>query len=114
MFTRPVGHNALVSDIVKSVHAPAAATAAVITLTAVADRRRVIHNIQWSYSETPTGGLLTITDGGTTVWQIGIPSGGPGGFQLVIPGGINSEMVITLASGGGTCVGKVNVQSILV
>ena len=89
---------------------PAAATAAVITKAAVAGRRWLIHNIQWSYSAAPTGGKLTITDGGTTIFDIDITAAGPGSVDLTLKGSLNSAVVITLASGAGAVVGKLQAQ----
>jgi hypothetical protein len=110
MLVKVVGQTALRETVRSAVHVPAAATAAVITIAAVANRKHWIHNIQWSYSADPTGGRITITSGGVTKFDVDVTTGGPGGFGLEIVGGVNEEIVITLASGGGTVVGKLNAQ----
>lgn len=46
------------------VDAPAADTAAVVTLTPEVDEVIVIDQLTWSYDATPTGGRLTVTIGG--------------------------------------------------
>jgi hypothetical protein len=94
-----------------NVHAPAAATAAVITKAAAgAGIHHVISGIAFSYSAAPTGGNLTITDGGVTVFNIDITAAGWGqiNFDEPIMGDANAAMVVTLASGAGAVVGKVN------
>lgn len=92
-----------------NVHVPAANTAAVLTFAAVVGQRHVFIFIVWSYSGAPTGGRLTITDGGTTVLDIDITAGGPGDLAPQLRGEINSAMVVTLAAGGAGITGKLNV-----
>lgn len=96
-----------------NLHAPAANTAAIITLAAVADKRHHIAQIIYSYSGAPAGGRLSITDGGVTVFDQDITSGGSLGplqFSNPLRFAVNSAVVITLAAGGGTVVGKLNVH----
>ena len=90
----------------------AADTAIVITYAAITDRSHVIHGIEWSYSETPTGGGLTVAVGGTTVLQLDIAVGGPDQIILDPPHKADqgAAVVVTLAAGGGTAVGKLNVD----
>lgn len=93
-------------------HAPAAATAAVVTLAAVAGKRNVLGRITGSYSAAPTGGLLTVEDGaGTVVWRVAITAAGPFDFAFDPPqhGSTNTAMIVTLASGAGSVEGLVNV-----
>jgi len=88
----------------------AADTAVAITYAATASVAHKFRKLVWSYSEDPTGGALTITDGGTTVFQINITAGGPGFIPLDdMKFTSNSAVVVTLAAGGGTCVGMLNV-----
>jgi hypothetical protein len=91
--------------------APAANTNAVVTYAAAPNVAHSIDSITWSYDAAPTGGRLTITDGGVTVFDIEITAGGPGFFSF--PGGIrgseNSALVITLAAGGAAVEGKLYV-----
>lgn len=85
-------------------HAPAANTAAVVTVTADANHSHILKQIFLSYSGTPTGGSIKIEDGaGNTVW-------GPfavttSGIQVIIidpplAGTRNTALVVTLAAGG--------------
>lgn len=90
-------------------HAPAAATAAVVTLTADADSRNILGQIFWSYSAAPTGGSIKVEDGaGSVVWgphyitAAGIDSVT---FNPPLCGTRNTALVITLASGAGAVVG---------
>jgi hypothetical protein len=94
-------------------HAPAAATAAVITYAAETGRQHVIGGIWYSYSAAPTGGRLTIEDGaGTVVFDLTITAAGPGSVSFDAPlcGSPGVALVITLASGAGAVVGKLNAQ----
>ena len=92
------------------VNAPAANTAAVITLAATASKKHYIPRVVWSYDAAPTGGRLTITDDGTTVFDLSITAAGPGVIDVGIESAaVNKAMVITLAAGGGVVVGKVNI-----
>jgi hypothetical protein len=118
MLVKQVGGGGVApQNVINNVHAPVAATAAVITLAAPGTnevKRHVIHGIQWSYTAAPTGGRLTIvsTTGSVVELDIDITAAGPGALGTPISGVINSEVVITLASGAGGVVGKLNVQSI--
>lgn len=94
------------------VHAPAAATAAVVTYAADASAAHIVSGIAWSYSAAPTGGNLKIEDGaGNTVFSIDITAAGPGYiyFEPAKKGTLNTAMIVTLASGAGSVVGKVSV-----
>lgn len=102
--------NLAAASIKKGSHAPAAATAAVITITAIAEKRILINGIQGSYSNTPTGGRLTITMGGSTVFDADVTAAGLFAINPVIPSERNEEVIITLASGGGSVSGKINAQ----
>ncbi len=95
-----------------SLHEPAANTAAVVTLAAAgANKRRVVRTAGWSYSAAPTAGKVTISDAGTDVWAQDITGAGPAIETLEYVGGVNTQIVVTLAAGGGTVVGKLNVLS---
>lgn len=85
---------------------PAAATAATVTLSA-ASAGRQFRYIYWSYSAAPTGGQLSITNGGTEVFKLHITAGGPGfiPFPGTDVGSAGSAVVVTLASGGGSVEG---------
>lgn len=93
---------------------PASNTARTITKSgAGAGVRQVISSVEWSYvGDTPSGGSLSITDDGTSVWAIGISDEGPGFFQWVPPKrfGDNTDVVITLAAGGSDVIGNLNIH----
>ena len=93
-------------------HAPVAATAAVVTYAADPNAAHIISGIAWSYSAAPTGGNLKIENGsGVTVFTMDITAAGPGYiyFEPAKKGGLNTAMIVTLASGAGAVVGKVSV-----
>lgn len=101
------------ATVVPKAHAPLAATAAIITLAAAAGTRHVVDQVFGSYSAAPTGGLLTIalTVGGTAVSLIvHITAAGPFDFVFAQPlqGDDNTAITITLASGAGSVVGRIN------
>lgn len=110
MLSKLIGREAKRSAVLLDKHYPAAATAAVVTLAATINRTRVIQGLQWSYSEAPTGGRLTVTFGATVKFDVDITAAGPGGFGCILPAATNETVTITLASGAGTCIGKLNVQ----
>lgn len=93
----------------------AANTAVALTFAALAGRSHAMHSIEWSYSGAPTGGSLSITDGGTTVFQTDIAAAGPGTITFKPPRKAkqNSAVVVTLAAGGAGVVGKLNVARTL-
>lgn len=98
-------------------HEPAANTAAIVTVAAVADSAIVLDTIEWSYSGDPTNGALTVEDGaGTTVKKIDITKGGPG--QLVFPNGLqfteNTAVVVTLAAGAVNGIVNVSPKTVSV
>ena len=90
----------------------AADTDVVITLAAQEKEWNVLHAIQYSYSETPSGGGITVVIGGTTVFDFDI-SGTEGTIEFPAPvyQKRNQAMVITLKAGGGTAVGTLNIQT---
>ena len=99
-----------------NVHAPAAATAAVLTFAATAGKRWVLNGAEWSYDADPTGGNLKVENGaGTTVFSVAVTKGGPGfiKFDPPIVGSTNTAVIVTLASGAGAVVGKVNARPYL-
>lgn len=94
---------------------PSAETAAVVTRTAVAGKRWICTSIKWSYSDTPTTGRLTVTDGVTTLCDLDIIAGGPGSLPLgkLGEGSVGADLTITLAAGGTGITGKLNCEGIL-
>ena len=82
-----------------------------LTMTGILGIRHVAHNIQWSYSGTPAGGNITITDGGSTICNVDIIAGGPGALSAFFSGSIGNTLIITLNAGGGIIVGKLSCQT---
>lgn len=73
-----------------------------------------ISSVWWSYSGTPTGGRLTITDGSANNWiDVDITAGGPGFINFVPPVQMlaATNMLVTLAAGGSGVTGKVGVNA---
>jgi len=110
MLSFPTGITVPVGNILQGDHQPAGATAAVVTFPAKEGHRTIVQNIQWSYDTAPTGGLLTVVSGATTIFSLNVSAAGPGGYNLTLIGGINEAVVVTLASGAGAVVGKLNAQ----
>lgn len=97
-----------------NMHEPAANTAAVVTKSAAgAGVSNVVGGVYWSYDGDPTGGSLTITDGGTQVFKVDITGKGPGflPFDPPIKGAANAAVVATLAAGGDGVSGIVNLNA---
>lgn len=109
MLSKQLGNKVNNNGITCSKHVPATNTAAVVTLTAVANQRRIISSIQWSYSDVPTGGNLLVADETNTYLDLDITAAGPGGLTLCIPALVNSALTVTLHA--GTVQGKLAVQS---
>jgi len=88
-----------------------------ITLTPADPNNFVeVGQIEYSYSAAPTGGGITITDGGATVYQLDANSstGAAQQVQFLQPRVAKvkgNTVVITLLSGGGAVVGKLNVEA---
>lgn len=91
-------------------HLPVAATAAVITLAASSKGTRwVVHSVMASYSAAPTGGRLTITGlVGSLTFDLDLIQVGPLLLFGPFVGITETAVVITLASGAGAVVGKLN------
>lgn len=92
-------------------YATASNAAAVVTVAAAATKCHAISGLAWSYSGSPTSGMVKIEDGsGTTVFSLDITAAGPGSvlFGKPMRGTVNTALIVTLAAGGGGVVGKVN------
>lgn len=95
-------------------HAPNDDTAATVTIPAYNsfDSAREISSIQFSYDDTPTGGLLTVeSPSGTVIWRHHITAAGIGpiDFPTPLPGAEGQAMIVTLAAGGSGIAGKLTV-----
>lgn len=100
-------------------HATATAganTNAVLTIAAEADEIHVLDMLWFSYTDGTAGaspvGRITISIGGTVVFDHDITSSGPGPLRLhgMNGGKANEEVVVTLYAGGADVVGKLSVQ----
>lgn len=103
----------LEATVIPKAHAPAANTAAVITLAATENWRHVIDNVFGGYSSVATDGKLTIdiTVDGTAVSMV-TPLYGMRpltlNFSKPLQADENTAVVITLAAGGAGIVGAIN------
>ena len=93
-----------------------AGAATAITVTGQSGRSIFVRQLAWSYSATPTSGLITVQDSaGTpaTYFDLHVTEGGPDGWvfspPLGLPSGLNA--VVTLAAPGGAVVGKLFVNA---
>lgn len=97
-------------------NAPAANTAAVVTLAASSGQAYRLTLLAYSYSASPTGGRVTIADGVSTVFDLDVTSTWEVLTHLT-PGGIlitsGNACTITLAAGGAGISGKLNVGYLL-
>jgi hypothetical protein len=95
-------------------HAPAANTAAVVTLPATTGKAHTLTLVSYNYSGAPTGGSLAISDGGTTVYEQAVTATGPGEVSLPlagIAGTTGNAVTITLAAGGASVTRRLNIAS---
>jgi hypothetical protein len=98
-------------------NAPAANTAAVVIIAGEPRRHTLICGLQWSYNAAPTGGALTVVQGGNTIWQVDIPTSGVGfipsdeTLKWKCPNE-GQAVTVTLAAGGAAVTGKLNVQAV--
>lgn len=107
-------------------HAPAADTAAIVTIAADADQFWVLSSIHYGYDKAPGGAeTLTVAFGGVTKFTAYIPNDikAAGPHPILLPeGGLfnpsttapnegvkNEAMVVTLSAATGTCKGSVNI-----
>lgn len=98
-------------------HAPAANTAATVTITADSAKPVILSQVFFSYagSGTLAGGNLIVENGaGTTVFSIDIESKGvyEFTFQPALASSPNTALIVTLAAGGANVSGKVVVNPI--
>lgn len=75
-----------------------------------------VHVLDWmvaSFNETPTAAAaLTVTIGGTVVFNVDISTAGPHSFTF--PGGmygvLGNALIVSMAVGGGSEVGKISAR----
>jgi hypothetical protein len=114
-YTKPIRVSQ--GDIVRSGdYAQTTSHTAVVTIPASPDPNKVtlLLHVQWSYSDTPTGGKITATEGSAVLWEHHITSGGPGGLSPDVLGTAATAMVVTLAAGGGSVIGRLTVRAVTV
>jgi hypothetical protein len=93
---------------------PAAHTAAVVTYPAVPGLIHVFYGAVWSYSGSGTlaGGLLTVKDGSTVIFAMGVQANGQDEVWLPRPilATAGAAMTVTLADGGANVTGTLTVN----
>lgn len=102
-----------------SFHAPAADTAAVVTIAADADEFWALDSIHYGYDKAPGGvETLVVTIGGVVKHTGYVPNdiNNAGPHEALFPGGLyvgpknkNEALVVTLSAATGTCKGVVNI-----
>lgn len=93
----------------KAVVTSLAATSGVITIVKIADKKFILHKLVWSYSNTPTGGGITVA-GATDTLDIDVTNAGPGSLSINYLGAENTDLVVTIKSGAGAVVGKLYIE----
>jgi hypothetical protein len=87
----------------------AANTAAVITIASPgAGLSLQLNQLTFSYSAAPTNGLLTVQQGGTTIYQAAVSAAGVGPVVTGIKLAADTGMAITLSAGGANVIGHIN------
>lgn len=79
-----------------------------VALAAKPGVRWHVANVTVGYSGTPTGGVLTVTDTSSVIFQVAIPTSGPVTVQVYRRAGVGSAMTISLSAGGSGITGYVN------
>jgi hypothetical protein len=89
--------------------------AATIIYPATTGQAHRLTMLSASYSSTPTGGVLAVLDGATTVMSLHVDSAAPllvplpaGGFM----GTVGNAVTIMLSAGGAGCTGTLNVAKL--
>jgi len=93
-------------------HAPAAGNAATVSFSAPGGGvAHCITGIAWSYDSAPTNGKVQMKFGGAVVFELYVTAAGPGSVLFPLPRKAreNASLEVTLASGGGSVAGTVNV-----
>lgn len=112
MLSFPADTTVPIKNVRLGINLPTSNTAAVITISAIANQRIIIHNIQWSYSADPTGGNIKAAfgTGPTSKLDLDVTKGGPGVLCSTIFGAYGEQAVVTLAAGGSGITGKLSLQ----
>lgn len=103
----------LLSSPVSTSHT-ATGTNALVTIVLAADPglNHRIASLSWSYSADPTGGAISIFDGGNLVYQLDVTTSGPGFVPVNLKFSAGAAVTVSLAAGGSAIVGKLNVQAV--
>lgn len=110
MLSRAVGNANLIPASVKhTAHYPAANNPATVTIPADNEMRHILHKLVWSYDADPTGGLMTISGGGVEI-RFNITKSGPGAINFLYACNRNTALIVTLAAGGVSAIGKVYIE----
>jgi hypothetical protein len=67
-----------------------------------------LNQLTFSYSAAPTNGVLTVQQGGTTIYRSAVSAAGVGPVVTGIKLAANTAMTITLSAGGAGVVGDIN------
>lgn len=87
---------------------------ATVTLAAEAGKIWAMGLVTVGYSDTPTGGLLTIFDGANPIFRVPITQSNPTPVPVYRYGGAGNQMSATLSAGGSGIVGYINVEAVKV
>lgn len=91
--------------------APSSNTAAVISLAATTGKRWAIYQIEVSYAQLPTNGVLTITESGGEKYRLFITTAGA---APIVSGRLftsGAGVVVTLSAGGAGVSGAINLSA---
>jgi hypothetical protein len=83
-----------------------------LTLSARPSKRWNIGKVTVGYSAAPTGGLLTVNEGGNPIFVVPISAAGPTAVAISRRGAAGNPMTISLSAGGSGIVGYVNVEAV--
>ena len=85
--------------------------AAIVTLAAAVYGQWAVGIVTVGYNDTPTGGLLTVNDSATPVFQVPITQSGSIPIPVYRYGGRGAPMTIVLSAGGNGITGYLNVEA---
>ena len=85
---------------------------ATIALAAQSGKRWNIGVVTAGYSAAPTGGLLTVYEGGNPIFQVPITDAGPTPVLIYRRGAPGNAMSIVLSAGGSGITGYLNADAV--
>jgi len=83
---------------------------ATVSLAALTGKVPYIGLVTVGYSDTPTGGLLTVYVGANPIFRVPITTGGPVVIPVYKRGNAGDAMSVSLSAGGSGITGYVNVE----